>query len=346
MKEVTVADVLERERPLDVGNDPKKTPVTALVPQPNRGGQPCIVRNAPAEGILAGSKPRTIVACASAGAPAGLLAGLLQRLGVEFGHHVDDAGLDAEIAACVARVKAGAVPWQGAALRPLTKLLRRRRQRWGRFGFCCPGLGPHLASLENRISDPVFVFALRNPVVAALATPGAPLPIEPALAEAARRQFELATFAARTRHPVFLFGYEDAFVRPEALVDALSAFLGEHPAPVLRRRAITFIDRDSDFANVRPMHGHIEVAASYHVIGWVADQQDRERSLPIEVRIADETVATATADELRPDVKAAGYHTTGRCGFHVRLKAALTPQSADALSIHVPELGRALHARR
>lgn len=83
-----------------------------------------------------------------------------------------------------------------------------------------------------------------------------------------------------------------------------------------------------------PIKGKIEVFSRRSVTGWLAVFGDHQEKPMLELLLDGMTVATAVADEPRPDVMATGFGD-GLCQFRFVLPQALTDEEVERLKLHV-----------
>lgn len=113
------------------------------------------------------------------------------------------------------------------------------------------------------------------------------------------------------------------------------------PGPVCRTGAQRAISPHP--GNVRVIEGIIEtLTAEGNFTGWLRDTLSAEPAL-LEIRVAQQTVARAVAQDFRADLLAAGQGH-GHYGFSARLAMALPP-GPTLFDLYVPRQDAALRAR-
>ncbi len=309
--------------------------------------KPFLSRNAPgadSAGLLEGPDPATVVVMGAQRSGTTMVAGILQILGVEFGDDVADRGEDIALTRTIQRMHHGLAFWRIFSVRrEFARIIRQRRETWRCYGFKSPFLAPLLWFVGDKIPHPAFILTMRNPLSAAISGErwgGAAW--TRALVRATFYQYLYALFAANTKRPILLCGFEDGVRDVDRLLDELAGFLGVAVTADMRARVRTFVQPAVGYRTTRRLQGWIEKMTPERAVGWVADLTDPSRTLTVEVCLAGETIARESADRLRADVAAAGHHTTGRCGFDVSFPRPLSEAEIRGIRIYIPELNHTL----
>lgn len=297
---------------------------------------------------VADAPGRTIVILGTGRSGTTMTAGVLLTLGVEFGDDIDEKIEDRAINEAIVEVGRSFLLWRILTLRRTFKrLMRERVERCGRWGFKAPLLTLVLFMVADLVPDPVYVVVTRNALDTSVGSAQSfGRSWRKALLAVSVMQLMLTTFALATRRPVLLFSYERALRAPDRLVDALSDVLSIDADEDMRHRATAYVDPSKGYRPLRRLHGHVGALTPDQLRGWVRDVLDPGRSVDFEVRDGETVLATGRADRLRPDVRAAGFHDTGRCGFDVRFDPPLDEEVLARLSIHVPAVGRTFWTNR
>ena len=302
--------------------------------------QPALLytRNTPVRSTdVAGGEP-TYVVVGSSRSGTTMTAGVLQILGVEFGDGTAHRGEDLEINDCVLRLQKGAWPLRlWGVRRDFGRLVTARRARWGLFGFKTPHLGQALPVLADKIPNAVYVFVLRNPLKSAVSWERThDLDVWKTLPGVLVTQLVTAWFMARTRRPVVMFAYEDAARDPARFIEELVPAAGLCATPETMATAADFIDPARGYRDTRRVFGRVDRLTETRVSGWICDLADPNASIEVELLLGDTVVASGTAGVQRRDVKRAGHHASGHCGFDFVFSEPLTPCEKRPLKLRVP----------
>jgi hypothetical protein len=68
----------------------------------------------------------------------------------------------------------------------------------------------------------------------------------------------------------------------------------------------------------------------------VNDTRQPDHSIVIDIRIDDRIITTVQANKNRSDVRAAGFHQTGLCGFNLRFDELLSNEEIKAINCSPP----------
>jgi len=148
------------------------------------------------------------------------------------------------------------------------------------------------------------------------------------------QQLFLTLFCTTTRHPVLLFSYEHVTkTDSDFFVDVLADYLSIELDPARKHSAVESIDPARGYAGAPGIRGHIDHLSSGEIRGWVVDTRRPERSVTLKVRAADRIGATVQANIKRPDVRNAGFHRTGMCGFRVAFAEPLREEELKTVNL-------------
>lgn len=290
--------------------------------------------------------PGTVVVLGTARGGTTMMAGVLVRLGVEFGDRMNDYGEDIDVDRIVMRLRSVplslALPW---ARREMRKLIEERHAEWGNWGFKMPFLTARLSQLAGCFPAARYVFVVRNPMAVALsAERNSGLPVDQRIMETARDQHRTMRFLIENRLPFAAVSYEAMVGKPEAACTALAEALGTEPSKERLAAAAGFIRPRSGYALTKRLHGCIDTIDRTGAMGWVFDTVEPSRALTVTARCGTRVLDECEANAERTDVARATGHPTGRCGFRLTWPEENAP-SSDDVAIEVPEIGHKLHVR-
>lgn len=141
-----------------------------------------------------------------------------------------------------------------------------------------------------------------------------------------------------------LCSYDKILRRPEQFVETLIGYANLQPGDSQVKKALDFIRPDpvdyiESSRNTRAM-GKLDQLSARVVAGW-AKYINREIDPVVELIVNGTLVDSQKATGQREDVKNAGRHPTGRCGFKFRLNEALQP--GDQVEVRVSDEIRSLN---
>lgn len=135
-------------------------------------------------------------------------------------------------------------------------------------------------------------------------------------------------FVSRSKLPAMIASYEKIIADPASFIDALADFAGADVSAEGRAAGLSFVQKGNEeykaFSlakrneRLSEFCSHLDVVTTRQVAGWVASLATPE---PVDVVLTVDgvEVARVLADTPREDVKDAGFHPTGQCGFQFDL---------------------------
>ncbi|WMS44926.1 hypothetical protein RDV64_11275 [Acuticoccus sp. MNP-M23] len=313
------------------------------VPETAPASRPFLTRNEPC-GSPDGENAPTVVVLGAPRSGTSVTVGILQILGVDFGENVNTRGEDRDINRIIKRLGAGFRFWRLPSARgSLRRYVEEERTRWGLFGFKAPFIGPTMWALESALPNPAYVMVMRNPLSASISAErwtGKPWPAS--LWRTTALQTCYAWFAARTKHPLLAFSFEDHGGDGEAMLNQFAAFLNMPVTDEMKALARQFVLPNGGYRQTSRLLGWTDTVEPDGVRGWVADLMDPHAALSVEIHLGDRCLGRQSANIKRGDLVDAGRHETGICGFDIRFDTPVPPEKLPQLRILVPELDRHL----
>jgi hypothetical protein len=139
--------------------------------------------------------------------------------------------------------------------------------------------------------------------------------------------------------PTLLLSYEKILLEPASLAEAIGTFTGTAQADRLERvKALVepspseYRHRDSESKRKSLSSGFagcLDSLGPEWITGWAFSRDDPEVPVEIEFEFESGPWVHGRADEPRGDLKDAGVHPTGRCGFRIELPSEVTPVPGD-----------------
>ena len=307
------ADPAQRARPseyFDLGNFDKF----------KSGRQYYIIRNAKPE-REAGERPaRTVVVLGTGRSGTTMAAGVLRILGEELGDRLNWYLEDHDIRDCLLSVYRSFLFWKVIPLRwRFSKIMKDRHRRWKRWTFKSPYLPAFIMLLSGAIPNAYYIIPTRNLLETSFGLHeylyGG---WRTSMLTGILQQVFLTLFCMATRRPVMLFSY-DAVINndPGFFVDVLADFLSIDVDVTRKQAAIEYIDPARGYASAPGIRANIDRLSNSEIRGWVVDTRMPGRSVMLTISAGDKLLATVRAGKKRLDVRDAGYHQTGLCGFRV-----------------------------
>lgn len=267
------------------------------------------------------------------GAPRGgttLIARALARLGVFMGEKLPLTVEDPFLADMVVHKD-----WGG-----LGRTLEERTRKHGRSGWKFPQILLEDEGLEALPVQTRVLLVFRD--VAATAIRGT-LSNATAFREEARGALryhkKMLDFVEETDYPALALSYEKLLLRPDQLAEGLGRFVGvgspellERVAGVVEPSPSVYRDRDNDEkrkARSAGLAACIDSCDGGGIHGWAFLRADPGRPAELSFRFESGLVRCVRADLPRPDLKEAGLHPTGDCGFRLVLEDGERPLPGD-----------------
>jgi len=253
---------------------------------------------------------RTVIVTGLALSGTSMVAQAVKAAGVFIGAAADDVvHEDAEIGAALARRDEAA----------LGAIIANRNAGHDVWAFKRPNLHEEMAAeAVARFRNPLLVVTLRDlAAITRRAVLSEQVAEWAALEAAAASQVRLLAFLRRLRCPIMLVSYEKAVAAPDEFVAALGDFIGAAAgAAAVEPGRAAFIR-----ARRRRFEGVIDYVADGVLSGW-AWEVGSAAPVRLELLLDDAVVAEFAAEQLRPDLAAAGYGG-GRHGFAVNVRRFL-----------------------
>jgi len=213
------------------------------------------------------------------------------------------------------------------------------------WGFKRPGAIEYFKLLESELPERRYIFVFRDIFATANRNRlSVGLDILKGLDRALDDNRRLVRHVQSTSSAWMLCSYDKILQRPEEFVEALIAYAHLDPSVEQRQKAVEFIRPDpvdyiENSRNTRGI-GTLDQISARVVAGW-AKYVNRDSDAVVELIINGKVVDSQKAVGEREDVKNAGRHPTGRCGFKFRLDEPLQP--GDKVEVRVSDEIRSLN---
>lgn len=213
------------------------------------------------------------------------------------------------------------------------------------WGFKRPGAIEYFKLLESELPERRYIFVFRDIFATANRNRlSVGLDILKGLDRALDDNRRLVRHVQSTSSAWMLCSYDKILQRPEEFVEALIAYAHLDPSVEQRKKAVEFIRPDpvdyiENSRNTRGI-GTLDQISARVVAGW-AKYVNRDSDAVVELIINGKVVDSQKAVGEREDVKNAGRHPTGRCGFKFRLDEPLQP--GDQVEVRVSDEIRSLN---
>jgi len=213
------------------------------------------------------------------------------------------------------------------------------------WGFKRPGAIEYFKLLESELPERRYIFVFRDIFATANRNRlSVGLDILKGLDRALDDNRRLVRHVQSTSSAWMLCSYDKILQRPEEFVEALIAYAHLDPSVEQRQKAVEFIRPDpvdyiENSRNTRGI-GTLDQISARVVAGW-AKYVNRDSDAVVELIINGKVVDSQKAVGEREDVKNAGRHPTGRCGFKFRLDEPLQP--GDQVEVRVSDEIRSLN---
>jgi len=265
-----------------------------------------------------------------------LLAGTLHHLGVHMGDRAtppvfEDLRLSGAL--------------EDRNLDSIRATVRAYSQSHSNWGFKRPGAIDYLKLLEAELPERRYIFVFRDIFATANRNRlSVGLDILKGLDRALDDNRRLVRHVQSTSSAWMLCSYDKILQRPEAFVEAVIAYANLEPSDEQRWKALEFIRPDpvdyiDSSRNTRAM-GRLDRLSARVVAGW-ARYANRDIDAVVDLIVNGEIVDSQKAVGERADVKKAGRHPTGHCGFRFMLSRDLQP--GDKVEVRVSDDIRSLN---
>ena len=213
------------------------------------------------------------------------------------------------------------------------------------WGFKRPTAIDYFKLLESELPERRYIFVFRDIFATANRNRlSVGLDIVKGLNRALDDNRTLVRHLQSTSSAWMLCSYDKILRRPEEFVKTVIGYANLQPGDNQIKKALEFIRPDpvdyiDSSRNTRAM-GKLDRVSAQVVAGW-AKYVNRDIDPEVDLVINGELVDSQKATELREDIKKAGRHSTGRCGFKFRLNKALQP--GDLVEVRVRDEIRSLN---
>lgn len=278
---------------------------------------------------------RTAVVIGVARGGTTMAASVLQALGVYMGDRLGPVLEDLTLSKAV----------ESKDTRAVDAIVAERNERFDVWGWKRPAAFRYAPVWQPRLRNPYLIVVYRDPF--AIANRNRISMLQECLhgiKDATRQLEQLNGFVQEARVPTLLCSYEKAMTRPEDFVSGVTAFLGlegegRHKAAVAAIGANRRYLRSSRITAAR---GYVDIVNRQYCAGWAfyIRQPNRQvgrqrRAATVIVMVNGTEAGRIPADSPRPDVRAAGFHETGNCGFCFYWPATAVPGEGDLVTVRV-----------
>jgi len=160
----------------------------------------------------------------------------------------------------------------------------------------------------------------------------------PGLNKAMKDYSDIIRIINRRYCDMYLFSYEKVMNNKTLLIEELAKVASVECTEEVMKKVSDFIEPDSPHylknTRINRVSGKVDRHAGNVVSGW-ATISHRKKAAEVELHINGACIQTTTADLDRPDIKAAGLHPTGRCGFRFVLEKEKHPGPSDSVQVMV-----------
>ena len=218
-------------------------------------------------------------------------------------------------------------------------------EAYGSWGFKRPSAIDYFKLLESELPERRYIVVFRDILATANRNRlSVGLDIVKGLNRALDDNRTLVRHLQSTSCAWMLCSYDKILRRPEEFVKTVIGYANLQPGDNQVKKALEFIRPDpvdyiDSSRNTRAM-GKLDRVSAQVVAGW-AKYVNRDIDPVVELLINGELVDSQKATGQREDVKNAGRHPTGCCGFRFRLSEALQP--GDQVEVRVSDEIRSLN---
>ncbi len=273
--------------------------------------------------------PKTIVVVGVARGGTSIVAGTLAKLGIFMGDKACAPVFeDVRLASAI----------EASDLQTVFDTIASYNDRASVWGFKRPSVVEKLEPLHPLLRNPVYLFIFRDVMVISNRSA---ISMKKAVVPAMRRAHDavgnILTFIERAPVSGVLLSTEKVLLRKDEFVDRLIDYLGLESVVTRaeRQRAKDFITIDPvDYLDRSRLEfiGHVGPATPSFVAGW-AWVRNSPKPAKLQISVNGLLAGSTTADRPRPDVKARGFHQTGKCGFHFVYPEGLSLKAGDEVAV-------------
>jgi hypothetical protein len=137
------------------------------------------------------------------------------------------------------------------------------------------------------------------------------------LVERLREFSRLVSFLDRNGYPALVYDAPSAQDHPDALLERLCSLLRLQPseAQLASARSLLRTEPGGGLPGPRSTEGFVDHVDPRRVVGWARSRNCPEHPVELCLMLDGEVAAVARAALFRPDVRNAGWHRTGLCGY-------------------------------
>jgi len=257
-----------------------------------------------------------------------LVAAILQALGVYMGDRLGPVLEDTALSEAI----------EGADLATLDDLIAARNRRFRVWGWKRPAALRTADTWQPRLRHPHIIAVYRDPFAIAnrnrISMLGNPLQ---GIRRANRELRNLTDFIAASELPLLVCSYEKAMLSPNSFIPAVDRFLGLGAEARWPRARSAVGTNDSYLRTTRitESEGYVDVITSEHCAGWACYTRRPHHTARVIVSVNGRPVGATEANSLRNDVRDAGFHPTGECGFEFHWPEGEVPGAGDQVEVWV-----------
>ncbi|WP_435106114.1 hypothetical protein [Arhodomonas sp. AD133] len=257
-----------------------------------------------------------------------MVASVLQALGVYMGENLGPVLEDVRLSEAV----------EAGDSKAVNVIAAERDKQFRVWGWKRPAAVQHAAVWQPRLRNPHVIAVYRDPFAIANRNRISMLMdciqgIERATKELAR----LTQFIKKSGLPTLVCSYEKAMIHPHDFVRGVDAFLGLG-AEEKWDSAVAAIGTDERYlhsSRITAARGYVDIVDRNVCSGWAFYTQRPGRQAKVRLYVSGRYVGECTANGARPDVRDAGFHDTGACGFSFHWPAGQAPQEGDVVEVWV-----------
>jgi hypothetical protein len=280
------------------------------------------------------STAKTVVILSPPRSCSSLVAGVLSHLGVFMGDKVDGV---------VFEDNALAKHMEGGKGVDADALITDYNSRYPIWGFKRPGALGYVKGLLRRIRNPHLIFLFRDPLATALREHiSIKADLLTRMAAILARQQDMIELMKARKYPALLLSAEKIRYYKREMVNEVISFLGLECTEAQVASAVDFIQlepsRYLDRSRTDRIVGSIDVMDGRRIAGWARSVWS-EAPCKVILRVNGVTRKSCAADLLREDLRVAGVHSTGRCGFEFLMEEEGDVSYDDYVEIFTEEDG-------
>ncbi|GAB6142402.1 hypothetical protein JCM14076_31310 [Methylosoma difficile] len=270
---------------------------------------------------------RTVIVLGAARGGTSMVAGVLHQLGVSMGDKLSSVYEDLELSEAIEANNQGRI----------AAVIKKRDDVQKIWGWKRPTSAKYIDNWRGKFRNPMFVVVFRD--IFAIANRNRISVLGEVLSDMRNilKHFGfILDFLESDNSPTLFVSYEKAMDDPAYFVNKISNFVGLGDEESIRK-AIDFVEPNPitylKSSRITETNGIVDKITVDRIYGWAIYKKRPNKPVKLIITINNNRVYEVIADQLRIGLKNKGIHSTGRCGFDLKLIGNQVLKPGDLVSV-------------